>query len=166
MKATELLRFQLEMSKNLTAGLLADMVDAPLIQPTSAGGNHPTWIAGHLAYSEARLTSEVMFGKPNPLVDWKERFKGGSQPTTEASDYPPLSDLLAEWDKVRENTLAVVDSLSDEDLDKPCANPPEGREEFFGTFGKVLSIVSSHALMHRGQVADARRAAGREILMA
>ena len=166
MKATELLRFQLEASKNLTAGLLADMLDLPLTQPTAVGGNHPLWVAGHLAYSEANLTTHILAGTPNPLIEWKELFERGTEPVADLHAYPPLSDVLARWDDVRKNTLEVLDSLSDEDLDKPSANPPEGREAFFGTYGKVFSAVCLHAAMHRGQVADARRAAGRSVLMA
>ena len=165
MRATELLRFQLEASKHLTAGLLADMQDAPLTSPTPNGGNHPTWIAGHLVYAEANLTSHILFGQENPLIGWKELFGRGSEPSSEPEKYPPLKDLLAQWDEVRAGTLKILDTLSDEDLDQPSANPPEGREEFFGTYGKVFSAIALHTLMHRGQVADARRAAGRAAVM-
>jgi len=166
MNATDLIRFQIHVSKEMTAGLLANMLDAPMTFPTAQGGNHPTWVAGHLGYSESNLIHHVLFGETNPLIEWKSIFGGGSEPTAKADDYPPLSDLLAKWDEVRAHTLQVLDSLSDADLDKPSASPPEGREEFLGTFGKVFSIVSLHSMMHRGQVADARRAMGRERLMA
>ena len=166
MKAVDLLRHQIEFTKQLTAGLLADMQDAPLQFPTASGGNHPTWIAGHLAYAEANLIQHMLEGNDNPLIDWKALFGAGSEPTDDASAYPPLSELLAKWDEVREHTLKFLDTLTDDDLDKPSLNSPPGREEVFGTFGKVLTMVASHPLMHRGQVADSRRAAGRERLMA
>lgn len=165
MKTIDLLRFQIAMSKNITTVLLADMLDAPMTFPTSKGGNHPTWVAGHLAYSESNLIHHMLLGKTNPLIDWKPLFGAGSQPTADAKSYPPLGDLLVQWNEVRDHTLQVLDSFSDEDLDKASASPPEGREEFFGTYGKVLSMVGLHPLMHRGQVSDARRAAGREKLM-
>ncbi len=165
MKAIDLLRFQIEMSKNLTTGLLADMRDAPMVVPTSNGGNHPTWIAGHLAYSEANLIYHILLGNPNPLPEWKSLFSIGSEPTDDAASYPSLGDLLAKWDEVRVHTLDTLDSLNDDDLDKPSANPPEGREQYFDTYAKVLSLVAQHPLMHRGQVADARRAVGREKLV-
>ncbi len=165
MKATNLIRFQLEVSKKLTTELLADMSDLPLTEPTPNGGNHPLWVAGHLAYSEANLTNHILFGRTNPLSPWKELFAGGSKPTPDASRYPSMQEVLAKWDEVRVDTIKILDSLSDEDLEKPAANPPEGREEFFGNYGKVFSILALHAMMHRGQVADARRAAGREALM-
>ena len=164
MNTLELLRTQIESPKEMTASLLADMRDAPLTFPTPNGGNHPTWIAGHLAYAEANLIQHMLEGKENPLLDWKSLFGAGTEPTDDASAYPPLSDLLAKWDDVRTYTLKFIDSLTEADLDKSSLNPPPGREAFFGTFGKVLSMVALHPLMHRGQVADARRAAGRERL--
>lgn len=166
MKATDLIRFQLEASKSLVTGLLADMKDAPLTQPTPNGGNHPWWIAGHLVYSEANLTTHILMGTPNPLVEWKDLFARGSSPSEDGAGYPPFDNILSRWNEVRSNTVKILDSLSDDDLDKPSANPPEGREEFFGTYGKVFSAVCLHAMMHRGQVADARRAARRKPLMA
>jgi len=165
MNAIEVLRYQFELSKKATADLLADMQDAPLAAPTSKGGNHPVWVAGHLVYSEANLINHILLGDTNPLIEWKELFGGGSEPTSNASDYPSLDTLLAKWDDVRVQTMKVLDSLSDEDLDKPAAEPPPGREAFFGTCGQVLCIAALHPMMHRGQVADSRRAAGREALM-
>lgn len=165
MKAIDLIRYQIVLSKNLTAGLLADMVDAPMTVPTPNGGNHPTWIAGHLAYSEANLISHILLGEPNPLPDWKSLFGIGTEPTADADSYPSLGDLLNKWDEVRVHTLDTLDSLDDDDLDKASSNPPPGREPFFDTYAKVLSLVAQHPLMHRGQVADARRAVGREKLV-
>jgi hypothetical protein len=165
MQAKQLLRTQMELSKRITAPLLADMHDAPLTFPTPNGGNHPTWIAGHLAYSEANLVAHMIEGLENPLLEWKALFGGGSQPTGDGAAYPPLSELLAQWEQTRAHTLAVVDRLDEAALDQPAVNVPPGREDFLGTVGKVLTLVAMHPLMHRGQVADARRAAGRERLM-
>jgi len=36
----------------------------------------------------------------------------------------------------------------------------------FGTIGKAFTMVAMHPLIHRGQVADARRTLGRKPLMA
>lgn len=166
MNAVDLLRHQIEFSKQLTAGLLADMQDAPLEFPTASGGNHPTWIAGHLAYAEANLIHHMLEGNENPLLEWKSLFGAATEPTSDASMYPSLSELLAKWNEVREHTIKFLDTLTDDDLDKPSLNAPPGREEAFGTFGKVLTMVAHHPLMHRGQVADSRRAAGRDRLMA
>ena len=165
MKATDLLRTQMTMSKDVTAGLLSSMSDAPLTFPTPQGGNHPTWVAGHLVYAEANLINHMLLGNTNPLLSWKDLFRGGSEPVATENTYPALAELLAKWDEIRIQTLQLLDSLSDEDLDKSSLKPPPGREEIFGTYGKVFSMVVMHPLMHRGQVADARLAAGPDVLM-
>jgi hypothetical protein len=167
MKATDLIKDQLESSKLITAALLADMQDAPLTSPTPQGGNHPLWIAGHLVYAEARITNEMMFDKPGPLLDWKEDFRGGSQPLVDAGHYSlTIPEALAKWDEIRASTLAILADLSDDDLDRPVAKCPPGREVLFGTLGKAFTMVISHPLMHRGQIADARRALDRQPLFA
>jgi hypothetical protein len=166
MQTVDLLRFQIQLTKDMTTPLLADMLDAPMEFPTPNGGNHPTWVAGHLTYSESNLIHHVLIGDTNPLIAWKAIFGAGSQPTAAAAHYPPLSDLLAQWDEVRAHTMRVLDTLSDDDLDKASVSPPAGREAVFGTYGKVFSMVGLHPLMHRGQVSDARRAKGRKHLMA
>ena len=108
MNALELIRFQLDTSKALTTSLLADMLDAPLTEPTPKGGNHPTWVAGHLAYSEANLTSHILSGQENPLIVWKDLFGRGSEPQSDAAQYPSLEDLLGRWDEVRSRTQGAA----------------------------------------------------------
>ena len=62
MKTVDFIKRGLETSKALTLGLIDDMKDAPLTQPTVNGGNHPLWILGHLAYSEANIVNHVILG--------------------------------------------------------------------------------------------------------
>lgn len=63
---------------------------------------------------------------------------------------------------MRERTLELLDSLSESDLDKVSAKAPKGLGETFGTYRLCLQFVADHWYMHRGQLADARRAAGLE----
>lgn len=166
MKATEILATQIETSKGMVVPLLEDLADAPLTFPTANGGNHPLWIAGHLVFSEGSLAGPLMFGTPHPLGEWKDAFGRGSEPTDDASQYAvTIPEVIAKWDEIRENTLAQLAKLTDDDLDKPTAECPPGREAFFGTYGKALSAVAFHPYMHRGQLADARKALGRPPLM-
>ena len=78
----------------------------------------------------------------------------------DASKYPPFDEVLAELRRVRESTTALLDSLSEDDLDKASAMVPEGLENTFGTYRHCLQFAADHWYMHRGQLADARRAAG------
>jgi uncharacterized damage-inducible protein DinB len=63
---------------------------------------------------------------------------------------------------MRESTLALLDTFSEEDLDTTSAKAPDGFEDTFGTYRLCLQFVADHWYMHRGQLADARRAAGVE----
>ena len=162
MNAIEILRMTLDMGSNMTISLIDDMKDACLTSPTAKGGNHPLWVLGHLAYSEASMTNGIMFGDENPLADWKEIFADGTEPCCDASVYPPYDEVRARFDGVRANTLKILDGLAEADLDTKCKKFPEEWEAFFGTYGRVLNIVGAHTFMHHGQVADARRMAGRK----
>ena len=163
MKAVDFIKMSLEMSKNWIAGLAMDMKDAPLTMPTPNGGNHPLWCMGHLAYSEANLLSMAK-GIDNPLADWEGLFKNGTTPTADASSYPSFDEVVQKFEEVRAATMDYVGSLTDEDLDKPSHAEGE-MKDWFGTVGQCLAAMPMHFTFHGGQLADARRAAGRPPLM-
>ncbi len=164
MKGIDVIKMSLEQSTAWVMELIMDMRDAPTTAPTPNGGNHPLWILGHVTYSEAELRDEFIFGKPNPLAEWKDLFGQGSQPSADASQYPPFDEIAAKFGEVRSETLKILDSMSDDDLDQP-SKVPDDAKDFFGTIGQCLSAIPLHMVFHGGEVADARRAAGRPPLM-
>jgi hypothetical protein len=165
MTTIDFIRRSITTSHMLTMGLIDDMEDAAFQQPTSKGGNHPMWVLGHLGYSESNIVEHMIKGNENPLIDWKSTFGSSSEPTTNAADYPAWADVRTKADEVQKNTLAFIDTLTDADLDNPSKNCPPGREDFMGTVGACLLVLTLHPVMHRGQVADARRMTGREPLL-
>jgi hypothetical protein len=102
-----------------------------------------------------------MLGEANPLADWEEVFDG-PEIVGDSSFYPPFSEVLEKCREMRDGTLALLDALSEDDLDKPSGGTPGGWEETFGTYRLCLQFVADHWYMHRGQLADGRRAAGLE----
>ena len=165
MNAIDFIKHSLESSKGWAMGLIADMQDAPLQQPTSKGGNHPLWVIGHLARGESDLLDCFIHGRENRFPELESKFAMKTTPTTNANDYPSMEELMAKFEEIRAATLAYVDTLTEADLDKP-SKAPEEFGDFFGTIGKCLSAMCTHVSFHAGQVADARRAAGRGPLMA
>lgn len=165
MKTIDYIKLEMEMSKGWIMGLMTDIKDAPLTAPTPNGGNHPMWTVGHMTHSEANILHCCLRGEANPLDEWKDIFGIGSQPTSDASSYPPYDEVLAKLEKVRAETIAYLDSITDDDLDKPSHAPKE-TAEFFGTIGQCLAAITMHLAFHGGQIADARRAAGRGVLTA
>lgn len=164
MNTIDFIKHSLETSKGWTMGLIGDMQDAPLTQPTANGGNHPTWVLGHLVRAESDLLDGFILGKPNRFPELEEPFGMGSQPVADAKAYPPIEDLMAKFEQIRAATLAHLETLSEADLDKPSHAPPE-MAGYFGTIGACFSAMSTHVAFHGGQVACCRRAAGRAPLM-
>jgi len=163
MKTIEFIRMGLNMSAGLALGLIDNMKDQPLTFPTPKGGNHPLWVLGHLAWTEGEIM-QVMLGHANPLAHWKPIFGAGSEPTAKASDYPSLDEAKKAFQDLRAQTLKLLDTLTDADLDRASEKCPPPAKPFVGTYGQCLMVLILNTMSHDGQVADARRAAGRKPL--
>ena len=164
MNTIEYIKMTLENGTGWAMGLINDMKDAPTTQPTANGGNHPLWVLGHIVRSESDLLDGFILGQPNRFPEL-ECCAGGSTPSTNAADYPSWDELMAKFEQIRSATLAHLETLTEADLDKP-SHAPEEYGQFFGTVGACFAAMGTHMSFHSGQVADARRAAGRAPLMA
>ncbi len=164
MQSKELLLTANQHAGTLTIPLMEDLRTAPLVPPTP-GGNHAHWVVGHLLFSEGRF-QQIMQGGENPFEDLQSCFGGQSTPKADGSGYQPYADLLSALQLQHQTVIAMLESLTESDLDQPSQSCPPGFEPFFGTWRHVLLMRSMHWMMHRGQLADCRRAAGREPLLA
>jgi hypothetical protein len=159
MHSIDLIRDNLKKSVEWVLGRVEDMEKAATVCPTPRGGCHTLWLLGHLAYIEHLVIDEMMRGEANPLADWKEFFDG-DEPDDDPSSYPLFADVLATCRQAREETLLLLDSLNEDDLDQVSARVPAGWESTFATYRLCFQYAADHWYMHRGQFADARRAAG------
>lgn len=160
MNAKDTIKTGLQQSQEWLQALLADIHETATTFPTPNGGNHPLWIYGHLIHSEAAVVSLFILGEENPLAKWDSVFGAKATPVADASAYPSVEELKAAFETTRAKTLQVLEGLSEADLDKR-SHAPEEYASMFGTIGKCFVITSLHASFHAGQVADARRAAGK-----
>ena len=161
MQSIVLIRDNLTKSRDRVLARVEEMRDHGVVFPTPKGGPHTLWVLGHLAYIEALVVRRFMLGEANPLAGWEEVFDGADV-SGDIRVYPPFDQVLAKCREVRESTLALLDSLSEDALDKASAEVPAGFEDTFGTYRLCLQYVADHWYMHRGQLADARRASGLE----
>ena len=163
MTAKDIIRASFKISRELAAGLLADMEDAPLMRTVPGRGNHPYWLLGHIAFSEAALLDQYILGRPNRFEAWAPMFALGSTPSDDLVGGPSYRELLTALDRIRAASLEYVDSIGDDDLARPCREPA-GPGPRFDTSADCLVAMTIHMSFHAGQAADARRAAGRKPL--
>jgi hypothetical protein len=164
MNAIDYIKMSLKNGKGWAMGLISDMKDSPMTQPTPNGGNHPLWVLGHIVRAESDLLDGFILGQPNRFPEL-ECFSMGQTPSTNASDYPSMDELCGKFETIRAATLAHLDTLSDSDLDN-SSHAPEEFGAMFATVGACFAAMATHMSFHSGQVADARRTAERGPLMA
>jgi uncharacterized damage-inducible protein DinB len=160
MNTKEALKFALTVSNGAVLGAIDKMSDAATTFPTPNGGCHPLWVLGHLTLVEGMIPA-VFFGKENPVAKWQKYFGENSEPVANAAQYPSFSEVREKYLELRANNLELLESLREEELDKPTKAPPQGREHEFATFGRSFLVLALHQTMHRGHVTDALRAASR-----
>ena len=158
MQSRDLIRENLERSRDLVLAKVEDMRAHATVFPTPNGGAHTLWVLGHLAFIEGLVVDVFARGGENPLAAWEPVFDG-PEPRDDPSAYPPFDEVLERCREQRAATLALLDTLAEDDLDAPAPGAPDGWEATFGTVRRCLQFVADHGLMHRGQLADARRAA-------
>ena len=161
MQSIDLIRDNLTRSQDRILARVEEMREHCVVFPTPNGGCHTLWVLGHLAYIEALVIRWFMMGETNPLAGWESIFDGADV-SGEIEQYPPFDDVLATCRAGRASTLVLLDSLSERDLETRSAKVPAGFEGTFGTYRLCLQYVADHWYMHRGHLADARRAAGLE----
>lgn len=161
MNSIDLIRDNLDKSRDRVLARVEEMREYCVVFPTPNGGCHTLWTLGHLAYIESLIIRTFMLGEANPLAHWEEAFDGADT-SGDITQFPPFDEVLAKCREVRASTLALLDSLTEDDLDRMSAKVPAGFEATFGTYRLCLQYVADHWYMHRGQLADARRAAGLE----
>ena len=141
--------------------MLEEMKDSPLVRPGDWGGNHAMWIVGHLAVIEGRL-HKMLRGTPNPVEHWKPLFDWGSEPHDDASLYPPFEEVLETFRRLRAGTIAFLNEVGEEGLDRPTKYQPPGFGGF-ETVGAAIIIVACHTCGHLGGLTVVRRASGKPL---
>jgi hypothetical protein len=163
MHTKEAIKFALALSNGAVMSAIDKISDAATTFPTPNGGCHPLWVLGHLTWVEG-LIPMVLYGESNAVGEWQQYFGENSEPLADVDAYPSFTVVREKYLELRERNLKLLESLTEEDLDKPTKAPPKGREREFATFGQSFLVLALHQAMHRSHVTDAFRAAGRTAL--
>ena len=158
MSRKERIKTLLQVSRDTSEKMLADFkTPQDWVFQVHPQANHALWFAGHMATTDNAFLSMLAPEKSMDLPGWKEKFGFGSKPVNDPAAYPPPADVLAQMRERRQTLLAVLDRLSDADLEKP---KPKGGPEFLSDVGSVFEFAPWHEGLHTGQLSIARRALG------
>ncbi|WP_263416377.1 DinB family protein [Terriglobus albidus] len=160
MRMKDAIQFALSISDRAVLDVIDEMSDAATTFPTQNGGCHPLWVLGHLTLVEGMIPA-ALFAEENPVAEWQQYFGESSEAIADPSAYPPFAQVREKYVELRERNLKILESMTEADFDKPAKAPPKGREREFATFGQSFLVLALHQAMHRGNLTDARRAAGR-----
>jgi uncharacterized damage-inducible protein DinB len=158
MTRKEFIKESLKFSRGFTNQLLDKFEsESDWLYQVHPEANHALWCAGHLA-----LTDEFFIGMlaPDKAADRSEAerlFGMGSKPVNDAAAYPKPAAVRKSLNDAREKLLAVLDGMSETDLDKPT---PEGAPEFLPTVESVFRLAMFHEGIHAGQATVANRGLG------
>ena len=152
----------LKFAREYTQSLLEDIGPDDWFAKPPGNTSHLAWQIGHLAMAEYALTMMRIRGKEpadRDLIsnDFLRCFKKSSQPTFDASDYPPAETIRAVFDAVHVAALAELQHVSDEEL---TVQLPEPYAVFDTKLGSIL-FCSAHEMLHAGQIGMIRRLLGK-----
>jgi hypothetical protein len=162
MNAAQAIQLAIDSGKRISMAYLGDLTDGELLHRPHTDCNHIAWQLGHLIASEHQMVEGVA---PGSMPDLPEGFVGKHSKETASSDdasaFCSKQEYLELFETIRSATLAALEKLSDEDLDKPS---PEEMQGYAPTVGAVFDLQGGHWLMHAGQWAVIRRQLGHDPL--
>lgn len=142
---------------------LADLSDEELMKRPHGKCNHLNWQIGHLIASENSMIEGVAPGSMPALPDgFADKYTKETTTVDDASAFCSKEELMAAYKVQRDGTIAALNALADEDLDKPS---PESMQGYAPKVGDAFNMQGSHWLMHCGQWVIVRRELGRDIVI-
>ena len=145
--------------ERMVTAYLADLSDADLLARAVPGTNHIAWQLGHLIYAERWMMDLVRPGSvPELPPGFHEQHSNDTASSDDPAKFLTKAKYLEIFQGVRAGTLALLEKMSDADLDEQA---PERLRHFLPTVGNVFAMQGTHWVMHAGQWAIIRRTLGK-----
>ena len=156
------IKTELNLPTSVVQGYLQDLTDDQLFIRPHEKANHIAWQLGHLIAAEHNLNNMVCPDSMPPLPEgFAEKHGKETASSDDQSAFCTKDEYLRAMEVQRSGTLALLDKLGDEELEKPA---PEKIQKFGATVGAVIAGQSAHWMMHAGQWVIVRRQLGKEAL--
>lgn len=144
-------------SRRTVTRLVEDIPQEKYCHQPVSGANHVMWVLGHLADTDDFFL-ETLGGKPAACpAGWQEKFRMGSKPMPNLSDYPAIEVINQQLHSRREELCAWLSSMNEAELAKPL---PKDFEGFAPNMGAMFGAIACHESLHAGQITVIRRSLG------
>jgi len=146
----------------ISTSYLGDLTDEDMMHRPAPDCNHIKWQVGHLIVSENQIINGCIPGAMPELPDgFAEKYTKETAGSDDAAAFDSKEDLMKLYEQQRAATLAALESINQDDLNKES---PEAIRSYAPTFGAAFLMQDAHWVMHAGQWAVIRRQLGREPL--
>lgn len=153
---------ELNLPSHVVHSYLDDLTDDDLFIRPHEKANHIAWQLGHLIASENQLNNMVCPDSMPPLPQgFTEKHSKETATSDDRAAFCTKDEYLKAMAEQRAGTFALLDRLTDEDLEKPA---PEKIQTLGPTVGAVIAAQSAHWMMHAGQWVIVRRQLGKEAM--
>lgn len=166
MRIADVLCHQLELTRDWTNRLIADLRGDDWSFQPAPGLAHPHYLIGHLAVSQHVLVFVRCLGSPLLPDSFTAHFPiGAAIRATCEHNYPPLADVLRVFEETHTATIGAVRDMSDELLLEPAyaADGISPHPHYRDKLGAV-SHCGRHEAFHAGQIGTIRRLRGKSFL--
>ena len=156
------IKAELNLPGSVVQSYLQDLTDDQLLIRPHEKANHIAWQLGHLIASEHNLNNMVYPGSMPALPEgFAEKHSKEAATNDDKDAFCTKDQYLKAMEEQRAGTVALLDRLSDEELEKPA---PDDIQKFGATVGAVIAGQSAHWMMHAGQWVIVRRQLGKEAI--
>jgi hypothetical protein len=140
--------------------LLDGLDDSHRANQPMPDGKTAGWLVGHLAVT-GDFGRRLCGAKAICPADWRARFNPGTKPSTNAADYPPMSEMVARFREVYTDLPVSFENAGDK---LAVENPFEPGRRSFPTAGDFAAyLMTGHLGYHLGQLYGWRAAAGNQV---
>jgi uncharacterized damage-inducible protein DinB len=144
----------LDLNTDLLLNCLDGLSESEAQQRLTGGGNSIGFLAAHLTDSRHFLTSRLGHPLSNPLA----RFLADAKSIDEIRSWATLDEVRSAWNRISKHVQAVLDGLTDADLEKPGF---QGFSVPDPTAMGFIAFLTQHDSYHIGQAGFVRRQLGK-----
>jgi hypothetical protein len=137
---------------------VADMTDEELLQRPCENSTPGLYQMGHVITAEAAMMAKTHPDFKQPPESWPKAYFGGCPSDDVLLKTATKDQLVAEFQRIRGDVIAIVEKMADADLAKPS------NVDWAPTMRQLILGLDNHLWMHWGQIQVLRRKLGKKVL--